>query len=92
MTTTDAAYAAPPTSTFPVQWQRPEHELTSWAQGRMASPEPIPAAAGLFESLLRASQSATVVSEDHGDLIDFRYGYRLWQALIELGRRLAGVA
>ena len=40
MTTADRAPDAA-TSAFPVRWERPEDEQVSWAQDRMAFPEPI---------------------------------------------------
>src|SRR5262245_42400033 len=42
MTTTDGTHDAATTGTFPIRWERPEDELTSWAQDRMAFPEPVP--------------------------------------------------
>ncbi len=42
-----------------------------------------------FETTLRAAQVATVISEDHNYLIDFRCSYEVRRVLLELGARTA---
>ena len=41
-----------------------------------------------FEAMLRAAQTAVVLSEDHGFYIDFQGAHHVRQVLMELGRRL----
>ena len=53
MTITDGAHDTATTSTFPTRWERPEDELTFWAQDRMAFPEPIPPLVPATEQCVR---------------------------------------
>ena len=42
-----------------------------------------------FESLLKASSTAIVLTEDHGYWIDFQATYRMRRVVLEMGKRLA---
>lgn len=74
----------------------PEAELARQAEQREAAlvetrarltgyPRPV---VEHFEAMLRAAQTAVVLSEDHGFYIDFEGAYHVRQVLLELGRRL----
>jgi pyruvate,water dikinase len=64
-----------------------EHAVAAVRERLAGYPRPI---VEQFESLLRAAQAATVLSEDHAFWIDLCGLYQARRVIVEVGRRLAG--